>query len=382
MPDRIRVLHVMFTTRRGGGIQRVVLDIVTGSDARRFQHFVCTLRRERPEHNLDVLNYLPTTAVTDLRKRDQQRLLAREIAAHIRRHRIDILQCHLIKHARYLTVRARLAGARVIRTIHCTVEGRSTRTGIFARAYNRMVAQYTAVSRDLVEGLGTAWCVPASCVLVIPNGIDLDHFSNPSVERKTMRRSLGIGEDELLVLSIGRLTELKDIPTVLKALASARSSIGKVKFLIAGDGPARANLETQARDIRLEGIVQFLGYREDIPDLLAAADILVMASIREGFGIAAAEAMAAGCPVIGTDVPGLRFVLDEGKAGMLIPAHSPDRLAEAMISLASNDCLRKEMAEKGRTRARNTFPNSGMIEKYQRLYECVIHESRRSTRNV
>jgi glycosyltransferase involved in cell wall biosynthesis len=140
------------------------------------------------------------------------------------------------------------------------------------------------------------------------------------------------------------------------------------RLLIVGDGSERAALTARAARADLSGAVDFLGMRNDVRALLPAADLYVNSSISEGVSITILEAMAAGVPVVATGVGGTPEVLADGAAGVLVPARSPSRLAQAAIALAGDHRARARLAAVGRRRLESSFTVQRMVAEYLRLY--------------
>ena len=206
------------------------------------------------------------------------------------------------------------------------------------RHYKKIVCVSDAVKDSLVS-----WKPALSRnTVVIHNGARLSLF-NPS-ERKAFH-------NPPVVLSVGRLTPAKNYSTALKAVSKlAEGKKPLFKWLIAGDGALKEELEQQTRHLSLEGIVTFLGPRDDIPDLMREADIFLIPSLWEGFGIAAVEAMASGLPVIAADVPGLKEVVGT-ETGCLVKPSSTDEIAAALTALLNNPTAALEMGANGPLKA-------------------------------
>jgi glycosyltransferase involved in cell wall biosynthesis len=209
-------------------------------------------------------------------------------------------------------------------------------------------------------------------VTVIPYGIDLKTFELRDGEaQEAARRRAVFGKP--VVLFVGVLRPYKGLDVLLEAVAR----VPGVQLVLAGRGPERLRLASQAARLGLTNRVTFLGY---VPDserriLLHAADVFVMPSIdnREAFGIAQIEAMAAGLPVIGTDLPtGVRSVNPHGLAGFLVPPKEPDALAAAIARILSDERLRRTLGEAARKRAQLEFSAERMIRKTLQVYEEVL----------
>jgi len=370
--DSIRIAHVIYRTRKGGGLQRVVLNLLRGLDARRFEQYLVAYRREEPELDLNGIRLLPTTPLTDARRWSQQRRFAREVARHIRVNRIDILHCHTIRHTRWLMLRSRLAGARVIRTLHSTLGKKETRSGLVSRLWNRLASATVACSSAVASTLEEAWGIPAASILVIPNGIDLGAFVDDQAEGQRKRRELGLKGADIALLSVGRLDQLKQHDVQIRAMADVLKSAPDCRLFIAGTGDQEQPLCELIRTLGLDGAVRLLGHRDDIPALLNACDIFTLSTRWEGLPLAVIEAMAARRPVISTDAEGMDYIVEHERTGLLVPVGDSKAFAAAVLRLARDHELRRRFGEAARRRVEREFSLPVMLKRYAELYERVM----------
>jgi len=198
---------------------------------------------------------------------------------------------------------------------------------------------------------------------VIYNGVDTERFALRRAAQET-RRALGLAQDARVVGTVSRLSPEKGIEFFIAAAnALARDAID-VRFLIVGDGPERARLEKIAK-----GAVIFLGQRDEIPELLHAMDVFVLPSLAEGFGMAAAEAMACGLPVIASDVGGLREIVAPNETGILVPPREANALANAILELLHDENKRRAFGERGRARVEQNFTLAHQAQQLQIVLE-------------
>ncbi|HEU4333725.1 MAG TPA: glycosyltransferase family 4 protein [Candidatus Eisenbacteria bacterium] len=207
-----------------------------------------------------------------------------------------------------------------------------------------------AISEGVKEALARSGVEP-SRVRVVPSGIDLEPFEAP-VDRAALRARLGIAAGEILALQVAALAPHKSQSDLLRAAAIAGARVPALRVWIAGEGPLRATLEGEQRALGLGTSVRFLGFREDVNDLLAAADLFVVSSYLEGMGTSTLDAMAAGLPVVATRVGGIPEIVADGETGLLVPPRDPEALAGAIARLAEEPELRRRLAEGGRGRVR------------------------------
>jgi glycosyltransferase involved in cell wall biosynthesis len=231
--------------------------------------------------------------------------------------------------------------------------------------------------RDSLVGSGAV----SERVHVIPNGIELEAFAARSDVAGGARAELGLSPDALVVGSVGRLAEVKGQNYLLEAIAKLPRSLPVVCLLV-GDGPRRAHLETIASHLRIEDRVRFLGYRNDIPIVMSALDVLVVSSeIPEAHSLTAIEALAAGKPVVGFDAGGLREVVAHGVTGLLVPPGDADALSQAIREILSAPDRGQEMGRAG-ARSVDRYGLGQMAEATEALYLRMLRWRRGARRQL
>ncbi len=196
---------------------------------------------------------------------------------------------------------------------------------VYARAVDRLICN--------CEALAATICDPApwfdrTRVRVIPNGVDADLLEAAAAAgggREGARRALGLTEDHVVVACIGEVGWRKGQEILLTTAARLRARHPEAVFLIAGEGAGRDDLAHRARREGLADLVRFLGFRDDVPALLAASDILVLPSRREGFPNTLLEGMALGLPVVATRADGIPELVDDGVTGALVDVDDESR---------------------------------------------------------
>ena len=215
--------------------------------------------------------------------------------------------------------------------------------------------------------------VDAARIRVIPSGIDLAPFDAP-FDRAALRAKLGIAETDVLALQVAALAPHKSQKTLLQAMAVMRPRHPNLRVWIAGEGPLRDALLREHASLGLGESVRFLGFREDVTDLLRAADLFVISSHLEGLGTSILDAMAAGLPVVATRVGGIPEAVTDGETGILVPPFVPPMLAQALSELAGDPERRARLGEAGRQRAR-LFSADRTEELTRELYEEILARS-------
>jgi glycosyltransferase involved in cell wall biosynthesis len=261
-------------------------------------------------------------------------------------------------------------------------EGRFSRfvLGAIARRADMVVANSAYVARQF-DGLPLR--LP---VRVVHNPVDLERFDPASADGGAVRRELGVSGDAAVVAVVAQLTPWKGQDDAITAFASLPASdretilllVGSAKF--AGPGTQFDNVAYEGRLRRLAnelGVaerVRFAGERSDIPDVLAATDVLLMPSWREAFGRIAVEAMAMGVPVAATDVGGPAEIVRPGVDGLLLPPRDPVAWSRSVGALLEDARKREEMGERGLARARD-FSLKAHAEAIRALYESLLGSS-------
>lgn len=239
-----------------------------------------------------------------------------------------------------------------------------------AAAVSDRLIEVSCATRDRHVAYGVA---RPDRFVVIPNGIDLAPF-DPSPDAREARARLGLPPEAPVVGTVAMLVPVKRIDVLLAAMKTVVRRSSEAALLIVGDGRLRASLQQRAETSSLSGRVRFLGLRDDVPDLLPAFDVFALSSDDEGYPTSLIEAMAAGRPVVATDVGGVSEVARHGESGLLIPRRDPDRLADAILSLLKSPDRARAMGLRGRQIARERFDVRRMVERVDALYQELLRE--------
>jgi len=225
-----------------------------------------------------------------------------------------------------------------------------------------------AVGQDtLIRDLGNP-----SKLRKIYNGIDSAPFEFAGTNRYAVRRALGVLPKEKAVLSIANLIPYKGLSDLIEAASVVKDRMPAVKFLLVGeDRGIQEELKQKAHRLGVSQQVIFLGQRLDVPDLLAASDLLALSSHEEGFSNVILEAMASGLPVVATDVGGNGEAVRNGITGWLVPPKDPCTMADRILDLLSNQEKAGSWGKRGRNRVKETFTIEKMVEEYMSLYRSA-----------
>lgn len=242
---------------------------------------------------------------------------------------------------------------------------------IYRRGSRRTAAIAPAIAAQLIAG-----GVEPERVVVIASAVDLARVT-PGRARAAVRAELGTAESDLVLLALASLVRRKGIDLLLDALSALGARGLRPRVWIAGDGPERVALAAQAARLGLDPQVRWLGVRDDVADLLAAADVFVLPSRAEGLGVAALEAMAAGCAVVASEVGGLGDAVRKAGGGLLVPPGDAVALADGLFTLLNDPALRARLAAAGPAGVQASFSADGMVAAYEALYADVLAEAGR-----
>lgn len=295
----------------------------------------------------------------------------------------DILHTHLIHADTFGMAAAKLARvAHVITSRHNDDDFRSKRvvkwaSGVMWSGFKACIAISDAIKKFAVE---TEKCPPEK-VYVVKYGIEHEALSQEAFNsaRKALLSELELKDDAQIFGMACRLVEQKGLTYALKALHQIHEDFPDAHLVIAGDGDLMHELKHQAAELYISDNVHFLGWRNDVNDLMAAFDVFLMPSLWEGFGLVALEAMSKRRPVIASAVTALPEVVENGQTGLLIPAKDSEALADAMRTLLKDRSLRVHMGMVGEDRVEQYFTVSRMADETVQVYRVFVPEKPSTT---
>jgi glycosyltransferase involved in cell wall biosynthesis len=350
---------------RGGGLERVVRDL----------SIALWQRGHHPEvFCLNGLGVYATDlhragiAVHDCRDRPIRiRGLPLRLIVALRRFKPEVIHAHSGTWFPAAVAKTFLRTPRLIFTDHGRYPDGPSGKRLTERWCFTRTDRITAVSASLAEYLREYLTLHDSPT-VVHNGIDLDLYRGSSNGvRNKLRADWHLSDEDCLLVAVGRLVPIKNHAALLEAFALAAPRAPNLRLTILGDGRLEEHLIKRARRLNIDQTVTFLGYRSDVPACLQAADGFVIASSTEGLPISLLEAMAAGLPIISSNVGGIPEALGEPPAGVLYPSADLDRLADAMVTLASDDDRRKRLRHLAFRRA-VSFSIDNMTDQYCGVY--------------
>jgi glycosyltransferase involved in cell wall biosynthesis len=303
--------------------------------------------------------------------------MVKQLIDYFRQHEFDILHTHKYKDNILGALSSVYREIRRVRTVHGLPEPFIGFQAVKISAYqlvdnwvNRwLVDQILAVSLDLRSHLIKHF--GAEKVTCIQNAIDIEQIRVTKCATE-LRKELKLGGQEFLIGTMGRLMPVKGLESFLKAAEIIRRQKPNVKFIIAGDGPLKRDLQAKAREYGLDKDVLFLGHRNDSHDILGLMDVFVLPSVSEGIPMVLLEALALARPVIASRVGGIPEVIEDGVSGLLVTPGREDELAQSCVALMDNYNFAQQLGIAGRKRVEERFSARVMAEKVAEVYRTLV----------
>lgn len=282
-----------------------------------------------------------------------------------RRCGVDVIHTHHFNQLFYSLIAAKLLGIRIIHTEH-SIEAYKKRRFCWAlRLMSPFCHRLTVIGDDGERALLERARIPRSRLEIIRAAVDLSRFD---VERSCARASLGLTDTDRVATIVARISPEKNHRLLLAAFARIARGQPDARLLIVGDGVDSDAIGGEIDRLNLGRCVRMLGVRHDIPLILAASDLFVLCSDREGLPIAVLEAMAAARPVVATSVGDLPQVVMDGQTGLLVPPQDVAALADAMSRLLGNPQLADRMGAAGRVHVQSRYNLQQMVMRHEKLY--------------
>jgi glycosyltransferase involved in cell wall biosynthesis len=358
--ERPTLLPDELSERDNGRERTRVLIVVRPSSSGMLRH-VQGLIKYLPE-----FGYAPTLTGPDF-IRDRAGLIADSRAVRTLRERASdfpFVHCHGVR-AGWICAWAFRREYPWIWTVHHLLLSKSA----LVRALWRWIAQYpriiTAVSEQVKAGL-TQGGVPESRIEVVQGGIDLERFEKLP-RRDAMREQFLVPPDRPVLLCVGRFVRHKGFDIAIQAMERIWESLPEADLWLAGDGPDNTRLVTLVARCRRPHHVRFFGYWSAVEELYAAADVLLAPARDAGLGLSTMEAIACGLPVVATDIPAMRRLIEHERTGLLVPPENPDALAKAALRLLQDPSLAQALSQNA-LRTADRFHIRHTVEQTAPLY--------------
>ncbi|MES3034540.1 MAG: glycosyltransferase [Gemmatimonadota bacterium] len=358
-------IHLVLPGLYVGGMERLVIHLAVVMRRRGHDVRIVSLDGDGPldahAQELDVrVDHVPSRGWRTL-------VGASPLSRYFERERPDIVHSHAGSWARAVTA-ARQAGVRGrVQTLHGFHEKSVLKMRWIDRALMPLTPAVVAVSEELrVHMVRELWTSDAR-IGYVRNGV----LQPPAPPVPLDRTTIGLHDDEVVTMVVGRLVPVKALDVLLTAFATVSRADARARLVIVGEGPERAALEAQRDALGLQRVVSLLGTRNDVPALLASADVFCLPSHSEGLSISLLEAMAGGLPVVATAVGSTPEVVTP-EVGLLVPPGQPDLLAAALQSLHADASRRERMGAAAAERVRERYSVEATADAYLQLYESLL----------
>jgi glycosyltransferase involved in cell wall biosynthesis len=304
----------------------------------------------------------------------------RRLLRLVREEHFEIVHAHLTYASIWASLVSRITGVPSIATLHVAPPsaGRDVvRDLLLSFTLSRWSARIVAVSNALREEYGRRRRIASHRIVTLHNGIDIDRFERDrNLCRHAITADFGVPLHERLVVTVSVLRPGKGIEVLLEAARRTANA----HYLIIGDGPMRHEWTDLARQLGVSSRIHWAGHCTDVGRYLAGADLMVHPSLADAFPTVLLEAMAAGLPVIASDVGGVPEIVDHDVTGFLVAPGDADQLASRAAELLRDRDRSLAMGERGRNVVKQRFSTTAWIERLSRLYRDVLSQPRADRR--
>ncbi len=380
-----RVLHLIETLGRGGA-ERLLYWTLKSLDRTRYEGIVCHLldvetswREPIQELGYDV-HCIGMSSTYDVRRG------ITALFRLIREQRIDLIHSHLYFPNIYGGLAGWLRSIPVVSSLHNLVyepeilidnkhfsvlkqRGFLMADWLSVRLCRPvLIAVSDAIRKSGIANLG----VREKDIVTIHNGIDPEFFSNGGQSAGHLKRHLGIGDSDPVLLSVARMIALKGHRYLLQALPVIRKFFPMTQLVLVGGGPLEDQLKQLATQLGVRNGVHFVSSQGDVREFILACDVFVAPSLSEGFGLSLVEAMALGRPCVASDTGGIPEIVEDEGSGILVPARDSERLATAVSRLLRDPELRVRMGRRGREIVETRFNIRDAVRRLEQLYDGIL----------
>lgn len=385
---KINVLFLTIQINMMGGSERLVYNLVSKLDRKLFNPSVASFFGETPlKEFLDLgipLFHIPKKRRIDF---STMHLLWKIIKAN----QIDVVNAH-----HFMSMVCAFFGCKLnkrhlslIYTEHSEWELQriSWKWKFLGNHFLKHIDHAVGVNNQVTQRLSDLLRLPDRKTSTILNGVNLEDFQNNTHNTKDTKYSLNINNTEKVIGTVGNLKQVKNHVFLIKAFSELVKILGNVKLLIIGRSFAEDldNSEHEVKDIvqklGVSDSVFFLGYRSDVHELLEIMDVFCLTSLKEGLPISLIEAMAAGLPVIGTNVEGIRDVIVPNQNGLLVELGDIEGLTNALLSLLEHPEYRERLGQAARKTAEQKYSLDRCVTEYEKLFLSALPTSERSRQN-
>lgn len=365
---------LMLSSIAMGGSERVLVSLLPYIKAQGIDVRLCTLNTRRDSLLVEDFQKsgIPRFDMGAKRMLDPQAW--KKFVAMLKDEKIDIIHAQDQDTNIYAAAAHRRHGMPSVMTRHVMVEPTDTRKEairaqmVFAAAkygFDGIVAVSNAVRHHFSKQAG----IPLSKIETIYNGIEVDRFATRD-KRAAKRQEMGWDEATPIVIMVAVLRRGKGHEVLFEAVPAIKAAVPNVKIMLVGEGELSDSLREQAK--LHSDVIEFLGQRGDVSELLGASDVLVLPSLSEALPTVLIEAGAASLPLVATDVGGSAEIVVDGETGYIVPPNQSEPLAQRLIELLQNPAFARQMGENARQRVVKIFSLEEQAKQTVALYERVL----------
>lgn len=369
----IRIAFVIDTIESPtAGTEKQLLLLIKHLDRKKFIPYLCVLRvsswlrenfRECELVDMGVPSFGRPSSYLNLFK----------FVTFLKAQKVDIVQTHFVDGNKVGILAGKLAGVKAIVSSRRN-QGywHNKREVLTLTVFNRWVTRFLANSENTRQWTITTEGVDSKRIDVIHNALEIERYNKGSQrECLAFKKNLGLPPDSILIGIVANLRPVKSIDTFLKAAKIVSESCPEAHFIIVGEGPERIRLEQLGVELGIASKIRLLGQRLDIPEILSCIDVGILSSKSESFSNSIIECLAAGLPVVCTDVGGAREAVEDGVNGFVVPPGDYKAMADKIVTILTL-CTMAQMGQASRHKAEKLFSLSAIMQTYEQYYEKVL----------
>jgi glycosyltransferase involved in cell wall biosynthesis len=368
--DRVNILHLTPGLALGGA-ERMLLALVRDLDKEKYNIKVCCWRGKR---ELKKAVEEAGAEVIDLRQESGNILkVSLKLRKVIKNNNIQLIHSYLFDADLCAFLAGKTTGVPIIvSTVPSFTFLRSKKHQLRYKVLSLFFDTFIPISEAISQYMIKNCKITSRKVTVVHPGF-LDKFSNPNDEEETkgLRKEFGLTGTDIVIGTVARLDPRKGYNYLLESAAKISKIYPRVRFIFAGVGELKAELEELVKKLDISEKIIFAGNVKSIPDFLGLLDIFVLPSLDEGFGIVVLEAMTAGLPVVASKVGGIPEIINENETGFLVEPANPEALAQAIIKLIDDKELRVRMGDLAKAEVKK-FSSKEMTKKIEKVYDFYI----------
>lgn len=362
----MNILHMIFTIEKGGA--ETYLFNILDNMAKDINFFVVCDHEggnhKKVKEKCNNIDIIKMRSPFDFKA-------VKNIANYCKANNIDIIQTHFLRE-NYIAVLSKIFNPKVkiIWTAHLMAEN-NRKIKFFNKLFSRFVDKIICVSHAVKSSLKKEG-ISSEKLKVIYNGVDIDYYK--PIENCTLKKELGLNKNTLVLTTVSRFNKEKGHSFLMEGVKELKNHIEDFKLLLVGSGEEEQFIKQKVEDYGLEESVLFLGYREDILEILSITDIYVSPSKSEAISFSILEALSSEKVVVATEVGGVPEIFEKGDMGILIPYGEPKKFVEAIIYLHDNNQVYEKKKANSRKVIIENFSLDKMIKETLSLYKELLNK--------